>query len=101
MANLLDSLADRHLLVSATRSNQGVFYDRFDLVIVLRAPLEVMLERVRTRISNPFGSTHEQREKIRQDTLEIEPLLIRSADHVIDTSVEAPAAIAMRLIALL
>lgn len=98
---LLDEHLDRHLFVSATRANQGTFYDRFEHVVVLRAPLNVMLTRVQSRSSNPFGSTIEQRRKIEFDTNETEPLLIRTADLVIDTSVETPKQIADRLIGIL
>ena len=35
-------------------SNQGKFRSRFDQILLLSAPLDVMLERVRTRTNNPF-----------------------------------------------
>ena len=37
------------IAVSRTAQNQGRFYDRFEQVIYLRVPLEVLLDRVRTR----------------------------------------------------
>lgn len=101
MNALLQRYADEHLFVVATRANQARFYDRFEWVAVLRAPLDVMLARVQARTSNPFGHTAEQRQKIEADLLEVEPLLVRSADIVIDTSAETPDRIADRLIDLL
>lgn len=101
MNALLQRYADEHLFVVATRANQARFYDRFERVAVLRAPLDVMLARVQARTTNPFGHTVEQRQKIEADLLEIEPLLIRSADLVIDTFAETPHRIADRLIDLL
>jgi dephospho-CoA kinase len=37
------------LFVSGTVSNQGRFYPRFDAVVLLSAPAEVLLERLATR----------------------------------------------------
>jgi hypothetical protein len=39
-------------------ANQGAVYDRFDAVVLLSAPLEVILDRVADG-ANPFGSTAE------------------------------------------
>ncbi len=100
MESLLDANGDAPLFISGTRPNQGMFYPRFDHVVVLTAPIEVMIDRVRTRSGNPFGRTAEEQETIRNDTREVEQLLIRGADLVIDTSVESPEAVAERLIQL-
>ncbi len=37
------------IAVSGTAQNQGRFYDRFEHVIYLRVPLEILLHRVRVR----------------------------------------------------
>ena len=100
MESLLDDAGDTPLFISGTRQNQGMFYPRFDHVAVLTAPIEVMIERVRNRNGNPFGRTAQEQDRIRNDTLEVEPLLIRGADMVIDTSVVSPEAVADRLIGL-
>lgn len=47
IAQLLDAEGST-LYVSGTVSNQGRFYDRFDAVILLSAPPEVLLERIST-----------------------------------------------------
>jgi hypothetical protein len=62
MARLLADRSD--LVVSGTVSNQRTFYDRFEHMVLLSAPVEVLLERVRTRRSNPYGRTSEQRAEI-------------------------------------
>lgn len=81
-----DGDADADVLVIAgCASNQGRFRRRFDLVVLLSAPLDVMLHRVRTRVSNPFGKQPGQIEQIIADHAEIEPLLRATADHEIDT----------------
>lgn len=97
IAQLLEEHANTHLFVDGCRSNQGRFYDQFDHVVVLTAPLEVMLSRVQNRTTNPFGGSIDERDKIAQDKIEFEPLLIRSADLVIDTSARSPEEIADQL----
>ena len=47
-------------------ANQGAVYDRFDAVVLLSAPVDVILDRVADR-ANPFGSTAEDRTKIAKD----------------------------------
>jgi dephospho-CoA kinase len=44
--------------------NQGKFYDRFDAVVLLSAPAEVMLDRIARRTTNDFGRTSAEREMI-------------------------------------
>jgi shikimate kinase len=73
MARLLDEHS--RLVVSGTVANQGRFYDRFEHVVLLSAPIDVLLERVTGRTNNPYGRTAEQREEIRRYTAEVEPLL--------------------------
>jgi hypothetical protein len=36
-------------------ANQGRFYDRFDAVVLLSAPADVILERIEARTTNTFG----------------------------------------------
>lgn len=101
VSQLLDQHQHTHLFVDATRPNQGRFYSQFDHVVVFTAPLDVVLHRVANRTENPFGRLQEQREKISQDKQEFEPLLMRGADFVIDTSELTPDDIEARLIDLL
>ena len=63
------------LFVSGTVSNQGRFYDRFDEVVLLSAPAEVLLQRIGSRTTNRFGKTAEERERILADLAGAEPLL--------------------------
>ena len=53
MAELLAADGDRTLFVSGCVSNQGRFYDRFDAVVLLSAPADVLLERIGGRERNP------------------------------------------------
>ena len=52
------------VVVSGTVENQGRFYDRFEHVVLLSAPLHVLVERVSRRTNNPYGQTPEQRAEI-------------------------------------
>jgi len=74
------------LFVQGTVANQGVFYDRFDAIVLLTAPLEVLLHRVSTRPAGDFGAAPADRDKIAADRAEVEPLLRRGATHEIDTT---------------
>lgn len=101
VTQLLDAHQAKHLFIDGCRSNQGKFYSRFDYIVVLTAPIDVMLHRVSTRSNNPFGKSLEQREQIAHDKQEFEPMLLRGADIVIDTSFSSPDDTADRLITLL
>jgi len=79
---LLAQYAD--VIVSGTVENQGHFYDRFEHVVLLSAPAEVMLDRVRRRINNPYGKTAEQQDEILQYLRTVEPLLRRGATLELD-----------------
>lgn len=82
MHQLLASNAD--VVVSGTVENQGRFYDRFEHVVLLSAPLRVLVERVSTRTNNPYGKTAEQRAEIARYVETVEPLLRRGATLELD-----------------
>ncbi|MBI1352245.1 MAG: AAA family ATPase [Actinomycetales bacterium] len=62
------------LVVSGCASNQGAFYDRFDAVLLLSAPAEVLLARIDARAKG-FGKSAEDRARVLADLAEVEPLL--------------------------
>ncbi len=72
------------LYVSGTVSNQGQFYGYFDAVVLLSAPAQVLLNRIKSRTTNPYGKTRQQRELILRDLAEVEPLLRKTCTHEID-----------------
>ena len=82
MTALLAAHAD--LLVVGTADNQGDFYDRFAHVVLLSAPAEVLLARVASRTTNPYGRTAEQRAEILGNLEAVEPLLRRGATLELD-----------------
>ncbi|MET0491981.1 MAG: AAA family ATPase [Actinoplanes sp.] len=82
MAVLLAEHPD--LVVSGTVSNQGRFYDRFEHVVLLSAPLAVLIERVSSRANNPYGHTAEQQAEIAHYLETVEPLLRPGATLELD-----------------
>jgi dephospho-CoA kinase len=85
------------LYVSGTVSNQGRFYDRFDAVVLLSAPAEVLLGRIAARATNDYGKSPEDRELILTHLREVEPLLRATCTHEIDATLP-PAEVVERLV---
>ena len=85
IAALLDEHGEGTLFVAGCVANQGRFYPRFEAVVLLSAPRQVILGRVSGRDSNDFGKTDEERAKIVSDLEEFEPLLRTGATIEIDT----------------
>jgi dephospho-CoA kinase len=72
------------VFVAGTVENQGRFYDRFDHVVLLSAPRDVLIERVTDRTTNPYGSTPEQRTEIERHIETVQPLLRNGASVEVD-----------------
>jgi len=81
---LLAAPRDRSLFVSGTSETMGRFLPLIDVVILLSAPIETLLQRLAAR-SDGYGRTEEERRKVAELVALIEPLLRQSADHEIDT----------------
>ena len=86
ITGLLDSADDRWLFVAGGARNQSQFYDRFDAVVLLSAPADVILDRVGRRTTNEYGKTPLERAEILADLVEIEPLLRQDCTHELDAS---------------
>ncbi|GIH03725.1 hypothetical protein Rhe02_17920 [Rhizocola hellebori] len=82
MQRLLSGHQD--VVVSGTVENQVRFYDRFDHVVLLSAPLGVLLRRVTERTNNPYGKTSADRDQIAGYVQTVEPLLRRGATVELD-----------------
>ena len=74
------------LYVSGTVSNQGRFYPRFDAVVLLSAPADVLLSRIESRTTNDYGKTAEERDLILGHVAEVEPMLRATCTHEIDAT---------------
>jgi hypothetical protein len=81
---LLDSDDGRSLFVQGCVRNQSKFYDRFDAVVLLSAPADVILDRISRRTTNSYGKTPLERAMILDDLARIEPLLREGCTHELD-----------------
>jgi shikimate kinase len=75
------------LFLGGTSPNQGKFYPQFDHVVLLTAPARVIVERLAMRANNPYGKRPEEVARVLGLVQTVEPMLRRSAEHVVDTSV--------------
>lgn len=94
MAELLARDRNATLFVSGTVSNQGRFYPRFDAVVLLSAPIDVLLARLERRTTNDYGKSREERELILTHVAEVEPLLRATCTHEIDARQPLEAVVA-------
>jgi len=85
ISELLDGHDAGALFIAGCVPNQARFYPRFDAIVLLSAPLDVILERVGGRDTNDYGKTAEERELIAHDLETVEPLLRAGATAEIDT----------------
>jgi dephospho-CoA kinase len=83
---LLDEYEDGQLFVAGCKTNQGKFYSRFDHVVLLSAPADVILERVTNRSTNPYGKNDAERRQILRYLSEVEPRLRATATIEIDAT---------------
>ena len=86
ITGLLDSDDGRTLFVAGGARNQSKFYDRFDAVILLTAPADVILDRVARRTTNDYGKSPLERAEILADLARVEPLLREGCTHELDAS---------------
>ena len=75
------------LFVAGCEENQAQFHAQFDQIILLSAPLEVLVGRLATRTSNPYGKAPEELSRVVDDLQTVEPLLRRVADHEVRTTI--------------
>ncbi len=77
---------DPHFL-GGCAPTQGKVYPWFDHVVLLTAPAPVIVERLTTRTTNPYGQRPEDIARTLALLPIIEPMLRRGAGHEIDTIV--------------
>jgi shikimate kinase len=73
------------LFLSRCASNMELFLPRFNHVILLRVPADVIVERLRSRTNYPYGKHPDQLARVLDLLQTVEPLLRRAATHEIDT----------------
>jgi shikimate kinase len=85
VGELLTATPDRLLFFAGCSEEQIEL--PFDYRVLLTAPRSVLLQRLDTRTGNSYGRENRQRAQILADLAEVEPLLRRSADLVLTTTV--------------
>ena len=88
---LLDGHTGEALFIQGCVENQGGFYPRFDAVVLLSAPVDVILERLATRETNDYGKSVAERALILEHLATVEPLLRAGATAEIDTRLPVEA----------
>ena len=86
IGRLLDTEDADVLFVAGCEENQVRFHPRFDLIILLSAPAEVLAERLSSRTTNSFGRAPGELERVLDDLQAVEPLLRKVATHEIRTT---------------
>jgi len=74
------------LFLGGCAENMGKFLPQFDHIVLLSAPAETIVERLRTRTNNPYGKHPDETARVLGLIERVEPLLRRAAGHEIDTS---------------
>ena len=75
------------LFVQGTTRNQVLFYHRFDHIVLLSAPAEVLAERLTTRTTNPYGKDPAELAETLKYQQTVEPLLRAAATVEVVTTV--------------
>ena len=86
IARLLDTEDADVLFIAGCEENQVGFHPRFDLIILLSAPAQTMIERLSVRTGNPYGTAPGDMDRILGDLAAVEPRLRKAADHEIRTT---------------
>ena len=83
-ALLADEKADIFFFAGC-EENMVDYLSRFDCIVLLSAPKEVLLRRIEDRTNNPFGKSLIERERIVFDLEHIEPRLRQIANFEVNT----------------
>jgi shikimate kinase len=92
VAALLGGPGDGHLFFAGCSEEQATL--PFDFRVLLTAPVDVLLERLRARTGNRYGQRPAEEAQVLADLAEVEPLLRRSADLILETTTEPPERLA-------
>lgn len=86
IGRLLDTEDAGVLFIAGGEENQVRFHPRFDLIVLLSAPAEILAGRLASRTGNPFGKSAGELERVLDDLRLVEPRLREIADHEIETT---------------
>jgi shikimate kinase len=86
IGQLLDTEDAEVVFIAGCEENQVRFHPRFDLIILLSAPAEVLAKRLASRTTNSFGRAPGELERVLDDLQAVEPLLRKAAAYEIRTT---------------
>jgi shikimate kinase len=84
--DLLSTEDSEVLFLGGCAENMGQFLPQFDHVVLLHAPADVLVERLRTRTTNAYGKRPDEVARVLGQMDTVEQLLRRAAGHEMDTS---------------
>ncbi|HEU5368846.1 MAG TPA: AAA family ATPase [Ktedonobacterales bacterium] len=98
--DLLSTEDTEVLFLSGCAENMRKFLPQFDHVVLLSAPTEVIIERLRARTNNPYGKHPDEIARVLGLVERVEPLLRRAAGLEINTNapLEEVVATLLRLV---
>jgi len=98
--DLLSTEDTEVLFLSGCAENMPKFFPQFDHIVLLSAPADVIVERLRTRTDNSYGKHPDEIARALGLVESVEPLLRRVARHEINTSapLEEVVATLLRLV---
>jgi dephospho-CoA kinase len=98
--DLLSTEDTEVLFLSGCAENMPKFFPQFDHIVLLSAPADVIVERLRTRTDNSYGKHPDEIARVLGLVESVEPLLRRVARHEINTSapLEEVVATLLRLV---
>jgi shikimate kinase len=98
--DLLSTKDTEVLFLSGCAENMPKFFPQFDHIVLLSAPADVIVRRLRSRTTNPYGKHPDEISRVLGLVESVEPLLRRVAGHEIDTSapLEEVVATLLRLV---
>ena len=84
LTDLLSGHTEGPLFLGGCAPNMGRFTPHFDRVVLLRACLDLLLDRVSRRTGNQYGKTAREARQIAANHDTVEPLLRRASTHEVD-----------------
>ena len=100
--NLLSTEDTDVLFLSGCAENMGQFFPHFDHIVLLSAPADVIVKRLRTRKTNAYGKRPDEMARVLGLMKTVEPLLRSASGYEIDTRVclDTVVATLLRLVGL-
>jgi dephospho-CoA kinase len=84
--DLLSTVDTDVLFLAGCAENMGQFFPQFDQIVLLHAPVDVLVERLRIRTTNAYGKRPDEVDRVLGQIETVEPLLRSAAGYELNTS---------------